>query len=75
MQASAFDGATRNFQQKPGVLKQRIGSLEQKSGRQSDAAFLLPLRYSVELLRQRKTHVWIFFQVTKHGMEAENKYF
>lgn len=39
MQASAFDGAAWNFQQQPGVVKQRIRSLEHESGRQSDAAF------------------------------------
>lgn len=43
MQPSAFDGAARNFQQQPGVLKQRIRSLERESAQRGDTAFLLPL--------------------------------
>lgn len=56
-----FNGAARNFQQQPGVLKQRIRSLEHENGRRGEAAFLLPLQYSVELLLRQRTHMYGFF--------------
>lgn len=68
MQASAFDGAARNFQQQqqqPGVLDQCIRSLEHESARRGDAAFLLPLWYSVELSLRQRTHMHGFFSSHK----------
>lgn len=65
MRASAFDGAARNFQQQPGVLKQRIRSLEHESARRGDTAFLLPQWYSVELWLRQRTHMYGFFSSHK----------